>query len=164
MKKQDIIFAIGLLIAVATGIYFIFGMNVRPTDNSPLRLSDLQKEQDVQSAQSESSEIPENLIIKDTVEGTGPAVKSGDRVSLHYIGYLEDGTRFDTSAEHGEPFETQIGVGRVIKGWDLGVIGMKVGGQRRLTIPPELAYEDRGSGPIPPNATIIFDLELLEIK
>ena len=104
------------------------------------------------------------LKIEDIKEGTGKAVKSGDTVVIHYNGTLKDGTKFDSSYDRGEPFETQIGIGQVIKGWDLGVVGMKVGGKRRLTISPELGYGDQPMGNIPPNSTLIFDVELLEIK
>jgi peptidylprolyl isomerase len=106
-----------------------------------------------------------DLKIEDTVVGEGEAVKAGDTVVIHYTGVLENGQKFDSSYDRGEPFETQIGVGTVIKGWDQGVVGMKEGGKRRLIIPPDLAYGEQGAGDtIPPNATLIFDVELVEIK
>lgn len=104
------------------------------------------------------------LKIEDTKAGTGREVKSGDTVVIHYLGTLTDGTKFDSSYDRGEPFETQIGTGQVIKGWDLGVVGMKVGGKRKLTIPPSLGYGDQPAGSIPPNSTLIFELELVDIK
>lgn len=105
------------------------------------------------------------LKIEDLTIGSGEEVESGDTIVIHYQGLLTNGTEFDSSYKRGKPFETQIGVGRVIKGWDEGVIGMKAGGKRRLTIPPDKAYGTRGAPPsIPPNATLIFTLELLEIK
>lgn len=104
------------------------------------------------------------LKIEDIKVGTGPEVKSGDTVVINYTGTLTDGTKFDSSYDHGQPFETQIGVGRVIKGWDEGVVGMKVGGKRRLTIPPDLGYGSQAVGSIPPNSTLIFDVELMGIK
>ncbi len=105
------------------------------------------------------------LQMADIKIGTGSAVKSGDTVKINYAGTLTNGQKFDSSYDRGQPFETQIGVGKVIKGWDLGVIGMKVGGKRRLIIPPDLGYGEKGvGGVIPPNATLVFDLELLEIK
>ena len=105
------------------------------------------------------------LKIEDTLVGTGAEVKSGDTVVMHYTGTLVDGTKFDSSLDIGRPFETQIGVGRVIKGWDQGVPGMKVGGKRKLYIPSSLAYGERGAGGvIGPNADLIFEVELLNIK
>lgn len=105
------------------------------------------------------------LEIKDTVVGKGPEAKAGDTVRVHYAGRLTNGTEFDASKKHGDkPFEFPLGGGRVIKGWDQGVAGMKVGGKRTLTIPPDLGYGARGAGQaIPPNATLIFDVELVEI-
>lgn len=105
------------------------------------------------------------LKIEDTVEGTGSAVKSGDTVVINYTGTLLDGTKFDSSYDRNQPFETQIGVGQVIEGWDKGVVGMKVGGKRKLTIPSSMGYGSRGAGSvIPPNAGLIFEVELMGIK
>lgn len=102
--------------------------------------------------------------IKDIKTGIGKEVTSGDYVTIHYLGTLENGKKFDSSYDRGEPFETRIGVGEVIEGWDMGVVGMKVGGKRKLIIPPQLAYGDREIGSIPANSTLIFEVELLEIK
>lgn len=105
------------------------------------------------------------LKIEDIKTGTGYAVKPGDIVSINYIGTLENGTKFDSSYDRKEPFETVIGEGYVIQGWDKGVVGMQVGGKRKLTIPYQMAYGENGiPGVIPPKSTLIFEVELLEIK
>jgi FKBP-type peptidyl-prolyl cis-trans isomerase len=103
------------------------------------------------------------LKIEDTKVGIGEEVHSGDSITIHYHGTLENGKVFDSSVERGSPFKCRIGVGMVIAGWDMGVLGMKVGGKRKLTIPPQLAYGDQGIGDIPPNSTLIFDVELVSI-
>ncbi|MCS6899056.1 MAG: FKBP-type peptidyl-prolyl cis-trans isomerase [Myxococcales bacterium] len=103
--------------------------------------------------------------IEDITLGTGAEAKEGSTVKVHYTGTLKNGTKFDSSRDKNEPFEFTIGKGMVIKGWDQGVVGMKVGGKRKLTIPHELGYGERGSPPkIPGKATLLFDIELLEVK
>jgi FKBP-type peptidyl-prolyl cis-trans isomerase len=106
---------------------------------------------------------PGSLVIEDLVVGTGATAVTGNTVSVHYVGRLQNGTQFDSSYDAGRPFPFRLGAGQVIAGWDQGVPGMKVGGKRRLTIPPSLAYGSQGFGPIPPNATLVFDIELLSI-
>jgi len=110
-----------------------------------------------------SPTAPEELIVEDLVPGSGATAATGDEATVHYIGTLEDGTRFDSSYERGVPFTFRIGAGQVIAGWDQGVPGMKVGGRRRLTIPPSLGYGSRAVGPIPPSSTLIFEIELLAL-
>lgn len=106
-----------------------------------------------------------SLKIETLKEGTGAEAKNGDIVAVHYTGWLEDGTKFDSSLDRGTPFTFTLGVGQVIQGWDLGVLGMKAGEKRKLNIPPELGYGSQGAGGvIPPNATLIFEVELLEIN
>jgi FKBP-type peptidyl-prolyl cis-trans isomerase len=105
------------------------------------------------------------LKYVDTKVGEGTEATSGKTVVVHYTGWLENGTKFDSSLDRRQPFSFRLGAGEVIKGWDEGVAGMKVGGKRKLTIPSELGYGKRGAGGvIPPNATLIFDVELLEVR
>jgi FKBP-type peptidyl-prolyl cis-trans isomerase len=150
-------FSLTLLIGVlALGVfaYFIFGLNQKPSSA------------DIVTNKTSPTTMPEatKLKIEDTKIGDGKEVKSGDTIIINYKGTLTDGTKFDSSYDRGEPFETQIGVGQVIKGWDLGVIGMKVGGKRKLIIPPSLGYGSQSAGSIPPNSTLIFEVELMGIK
>lgn len=108
---------------------------------------------------------PSQTKVEDLKAGFGPGVQPGDMVTVHYVGRLTSGKEFDSSKPRGQPFEFGVGRGRVIKGWDLGLIGMKAGGVRRLTIPPEEAYGKAGAPlTIPPNSTLIFEIELLKIK
>jgi FKBP-type peptidyl-prolyl cis-trans isomerase FkpA len=105
------------------------------------------------------------LQYEDLSEGTGAAAKAGDAVEVHYTGWLTDGTKFDSSLDRRRPFSFKLGAGQVIKGWDEGVAGMKVGGKRKLRIPPALGYGARGAGGvIPPNAELVFEVELLGIR
>lgn len=105
------------------------------------------------------------LTYTDDAVGTGAEAKAGNMVDVHYTGWLKDGSKFDSSKDRGRPFSFQLGAGQVIKGWDEGVAGMKVGGKRTLTIPPELGYGARGAGGvIPPNAELKFEVELLKVK
>jgi peptidylprolyl isomerase len=108
---------------------------------------------------------PSGLQYYDIVEGTGPMPKTGQKVSVHYVGTLQNGNKFDSSRDRNQPFQFNIGTGSVIKGWDEGVATMKVGGKRQLIIPPGLAYGSRAMGDkIPANSTLIFEVELLDIK
>ncbi len=153
MSKKAIYFGIGLLVIIA-GYFFLTNK-----DNS--------KEQPKPSIKKETNMVTDSakLVIEDIKIGDGREVKSGDTVVMHYKGTLVDGTKFDSSYDRNEPFTTQIGVGQVIKGWDQGVPGMKIGGKRKLTIPPDLGYGSAGAGAvIPSNATLVFEVELLDVK
>lgn len=152
MNKQflaAIVISVLILIVFA---YFIFGLN---GGSNSLSLA---------TTPTPQSTTNEKLQIQDEKIGSGAAVKSGDTIEINYVGTLTDGTKFDASADHGGPFETQIGVGQVIKGWDEGIIGMKVGGKRKLVIPPSLGYGNQAVGSIPPNSTLIFQVQLVGIK
>jgi FKBP-type peptidyl-prolyl cis-trans isomerase len=109
--------------------------------------------------------VIQNMKIEILQEGSGEPAKTGDLVTVHYTGTLESGTKFDSSLDRGTPFPFTLGQNRVIQGWELGVLGMKVGEKRKLTIPPKLGYGNQGAGElIPPNATLIFQVELLKIN
>ncbi|MFP5285454.1 MAG: FKBP-type peptidyl-prolyl cis-trans isomerase [Thermoanaerobaculia bacterium] len=116
---------------------------------------------------SENQEIttPSGLRYTDLAAGQGDEARAGKTVDVHYTGWLENGTKFDSSLDRGRPFSFRLGGGQVIRGWDEGVAGMKVGGKRRLTIPADLGYGARGAGGvIPPNATLVFEVELLGVR
>lgn len=111
-----------------------------------------------------SMKTQNGLIIEDIKIGTGAEAKAGNTISVHYVGTLVNGTKFDSSLDRGQPLSFTLGIGQVIKGWDEGVAGMKIGGKRKLTIPPELAYGARAIGSIPSNSTLIFEVELLGVR
>jgi FKBP-type peptidyl-prolyl cis-trans isomerase len=109
--------------------------------------------------------MSEELNVEEISVGSGAEAVAGKQVSVHYTGWLTNGTKFDSSVDRGRPFQFQLGAGNVIQGWDQGVAGMKVGGKRKLTIPPALGYGARGAGGvIPPNATLVFEVELLGVS
>ncbi len=119
----------------------------------------------LEAPQIPQGQLPTQLAAQDLVVGTGAEAKAGSQVTVNYVGMLPDGTVFDASAKHGQPFSFTLGAGQVIKGWDLGVAGMKVGGKRQLIIPPQDGYGAQGAGGvIPPNATLLFTVELLDVK
>ena len=156
-KTMLLIIIVGIAI-LGVFSYFIFGLN----SNNPSAPAKEQTKEPTNMNTSPAS--AQGLKIEDLKVGTGSAVKSGDNIVINYKGTLTDGTKFDSSYDRGQPFETQIGVGQVIKGWDEGVVGMKVGGKRKLTIPPSMGYGNQAAGSIPPNSTLIFEVELVGIK
>jgi FKBP-type peptidyl-prolyl cis-trans isomerase FkpA len=108
---------------------------------------------------------PSGLVVEDLTVGSGKTAAAGQTVTVHYTGWLTDGKKFDSSKDRNDPFVFSLGAGQVIRGWDQGVQGMQVGGKRKLTIPPELGYGTRGAGGvIPPNATLVFEVELLGVS
>ena len=133
----------------------------------PLLISACADSQDGKAAQSEAREIvtPTGLKYVDLEVGEGPEATSGKNVEVHYTGWLEDGTKFASSLDRQRPFTFRLGAGEVIEGWDQGVAGMKVGGKRKLIIPPDLGYGEQGAGEvIPPGATLVFEVELLGVQ
>ncbi len=106
------------------------------------------------------------LLVQDLIVGKGDVAQKGETIAVNYVGTLADGKKFDSSYDRGQPFQFNLGTGQVIQGWDLGVVGMKVGGKRKLTIPPSFGYgaQNIGNGLIPPNSTLIFEVELLGVQ
>jgi len=153
---RNIVIIIIVLGVIIFGFYFL-SQNL---SNEEVEKNDFQ----VEEMESNNKEN-QGFKIEILKEGTGEEAENGKDVTVHYVGALEDGTQFDSSIDRGEPFSFSLGVGQVIKGWDLGVLGMKVGEKRRLIIPSEFAYGETGAGGglIPPNATLIFEVELLRV-
>ncbi|MFH1161826.1 MAG: FKBP-type peptidyl-prolyl cis-trans isomerase [Candidatus Jorgensenbacteria bacterium] len=152
MDNKTIILAV-VAVVVIVGVYFLFGNNNKNmTQDNSLQASEFT--------------LLDGLKINDLVVGAGAEAKVGQTVTVNYVGTLVDGTKFDSSYDRGQPFSFSLGAGQVIKGWDEGVAGMKVGGKRQLTIPPELGYGSAGAGGglIPQNATLIFEVELLGVQ
>ena len=158
-NKQIAILGGFILVGIVTGLLVFGTKNQTKNDNSnlSLNLTDFTK-----TSIAPSPEIT-NLKIEDLKLGTGASVKEGDTIAVNYKGMLINGSVFD-STQGKQPLSTQIGAGKVIKGWDEGLLGMKVGGLRRLTIPPSLGYGDQNVGDIPPNSVLIFDIELIRIE
>lgn len=154
-KKSIIIILAIILIVVIGGIYlFLQGGN-----------KNINQQQNVAPIEKDNSYQTQGIKIEILKQGTGEASKEGDNITVNYVGTLEDGKKFDSSIDRNEPFSFVLGERRVIQGWEIGVLGMKVGEKRRLTIPPELAYGEWGAGDIiPANATLIFEIELLKIN
>jgi peptidylprolyl isomerase len=146
-KRSKVIAAVVVVALLGAGAAYLFGSRL--------------------SGPSAGAEVttPSGLKYTDLVVGTGPSPRPGQIAVVNYTGTLTDGTKFDSSRDHGQPYEFPVGRGAVIKGWDEGIPTMKVGGRRRLVIPPALGYGQRGHPPdIPPNATLVFDVELLGVK
>ncbi len=115
--------------------------------------------------ESEPVKTSSGLLYVDLINGSGREAHAGETAVVHYTGWLEDGTKFDSSVDRGQPLSFRLGAGQVIRGWDEGVVGMRIGTKRKLTIPPHLGYGRRGAGQIiPPHATLIFEVELLELR
>ena len=150
MLKSACLFAIVTFVETAV---FAQGGSAKPNTSAPTKVT------------GDGTKTADGLQYWDIKVGTGPVAAAGQTVKVHYTGWLTNGKKFDSSVDRGEPFTFNLGGGQVIKGWDEGVAGMKVGGKRQLRIPPQLGYGDRGAGGvIPPNATLIFDVELLGVR
>ncbi len=165
MKRLPIVIAV---IALVAGVKFISERPSKPP--TPTATTDKPATPNTDSAlkppasKGNEKELSDGLKYEDFEPGKGDAVKSGSTVSVHYTGWLIDGSKFDSSLDRGQPFDVNVGAGGVIKGWDLGLVGMKAGGKRKLIIPPHLGYGEGGQGQIPANATLIFLIECLEIR
>lgn len=166
-KKYLYAFLFLVVLAIAGGVYVIStgragGSQVYQTSSPSATI-----ESTVEPIASGSAKpmMEDKLIILDEKVGTGVEAVTGKKVTVNYVGTLLDGTKFDSSYDRSEPFAFNLGAGEVIKGWDQGVVGMKVGGKRKLTIPSSLGYGETGAGGvIPPNATLIFEIELLKVE
>ncbi len=151
-RNQIIIFLIIAVFLVA-GLFFVFSRSKNSTSTSTT------------AAPVEGATVtPSGLQYIDLVEGTGASPRPGQQVTVHYTGTFPNGEKFDSSVDRGQPYPFRIGTGAVIKGWDEGIMTMKVGGKRKLIVPPDLAYGARGRPGIPPNATLLFEVELLDVK
>jgi len=158
MNKNKIIALATAIVLVIVGFFIFYNKN--KTD-----IGTTKQDKAVDLKLNNQKMNKQGVEIEILKEGTGAIAQKGDMVSVHYVGVLENGTKFDSSVDRGTPFEFSLGAGRVIPGWEIGVEGMKVGEVRKLTVPSELAYGSSGAGnAIPPNATLIFEVQLLGIK
>lgn len=155
MDKTTLIVGIVILIVLIIGVYYFMQSNQNTS-------ADQQNQTNQQAG--DTFDI-KGMQFKILQQGTGEPAKSGDSITVNYVGTLQDGTKFDSSVDREQPFTFTLGQNSVIQGWELGVLGMKVGEKRQLTIPPELAYGENGAGGvIPPNATLIFEVDMLGIN
>ena len=158
MKTLTIIILIIILIIIIGGVYLLWQNNYK---SSGAALSQSLS----QNQQTSANYDIQGMKVEILQQGSGAAAKSGDTVTVNYVGTLQDGTKFDSSIDRGRPFQFTLGQNSVIQGWELGVAGMKKGGKRKLTIPPELAYGSQGAGGvIAPNSTLIFEIDMLSIS
>ena len=162
MNKNKIIALAVMTVLVTVGFLLFYNKNEKPQTAD---IGAMKQDAAIDLKLNNQKMNKQGVEIEILKDGTGAIAQKGDTVSVHYVGVLENGTKFDSSVDRGTPFEFSLGAGRVIPGWDIGVEGMKVGEVRKLTVPSELAYGSGGAGnAIPPNATLIFEVQLLGIK
>ncbi len=164
MNKNYKIGGIIVVIILSAAVYFQVQDNKKMYEEMGINKNQNMEENQNATSTDQNANPAEGLKIETIKEGTGQAAKNGDTVSVHYVGTLQDGTKFDSSIDRGEPFAFILGAGKVIQGWDRGILGMKVGEKRKLTIPPDLAYGPNDYGPIPGSSTLIFEVDLLGIN
>lgn len=166
MSNKDIGISIAVVIAilVVSAFFFINPLSLFMDTSSSGANSSANADSAFDASGYPAAQDPNQLLIQDTTVGTGAEAVSGATVSVNYIGKLQDGTTFDQSSDHGGAFSFTLGAGQVIPGWDQGVAGMKVGGTRVLVIPPSLGYGSQAVGPIPPNSTLIFQVQLVDVQ
>ncbi|HKB88470.1 MAG TPA: FKBP-type peptidyl-prolyl cis-trans isomerase [Patescibacteria group bacterium] len=177
MSKQYLFVTVFLAVLVIAGGFFIYKIpnpvNSEPSQDSLTSANITGSDTNTlgaevtpapESAISAKQKMDDKLIIQDEVVGTGAEAVAGKNITVNYVGTLLDGTKFDSSYDRNQPFSFDLGAGQVIQGWDQGFNGMKVGGKRKLTIPPSLGYGSMDQGPIPANSTLIFEVELLSVK
>jgi len=162
MPKKNMYIAVVVAVVVVATFIFLGYFGMGGTQNEPAVPQGVSAAQDLLNDISKTGKVSQLAVI-DTVDGTGAEAKSGDTVTVNYIGVLPNGTVFDASQNHGQSFTFTLGAGAVIKGWDQGLVGMKVGGTRLVAIPPELAYGGQAVGQIPANSSLIFQVELVSI-
>lgn len=174
-NKKFVLVTIALIILFVAGAYYVYkipspvtedlSQNIESSDtiNSVDSGNTLGAETSVATG-SANNQMNEQLITQDLVVGTGVEAVAGKKVTVNYLGTLTSGTKFDSSYDRNEPFSFSLGAGEVIAGWDQGVAGMKVGGKRKLTIPPSLGYGSADLDVIPPNSTLVFEVELLKVE
>lgn len=156
---QMTLYGIGIIIVLTAIAFFI------PVEKNKTNETTQNEVQQTEEVKQEKMEEPKDLIIEDLEVGTGKEATSGAKVTVNYTGTLTNGTKFDSSLDRNEPFTFFLGEGKVIEGWEKGLLGMKVGGKRKLTIPSSMAYGEQGAPPvIGPNETLIFEIELLSVE
>jgi FKBP-type peptidyl-prolyl cis-trans isomerase len=178
MENKNVFFVTAVLILLfAAGAYYVYKIPSPVTEDLSQNIESSDTINDIDSGStlgletntaiasgSADNQMNEQLITQDLVVGTGAEAVSGKRVTVNYLGTLTDGTKFDSSYDRNEPFSFSLGAGEVIAGWDQGFTGMKVGGKRKLTIPPSLGYGSADLGAIPPSSTLVFEVELLKVE